>query len=197
MLLLQMRRHLYTAAWGAIVLSGTQPACRRGFREGAEGVDVARPSAIQEPPDVALRGVAFARLSAGRVVSRGTAATAAWNKTTGKLEATTLDARVARGSQAPDELGELTLRAPSAAGEPGAKVGAAWGGVQALAARGDRAATERLDAENGEIRAPGPVTASGPGYRVQGNALTARADGERVELRGGVKGRLSSDGGRK
>ena len=195
---LQMRRHFSSAAWGAVSLAGMLASCRADFHETAEGVAVVGEKLPQpeEPADLVLSGVAFVRSASGRIVARGTAATASWRQSAGKLEASGVDAKLARGSQGPAELGELTLLAPKATGELSSKSGIGWGGVELRAARGDRARSDRvlLDGAAGEVLAPGPVDASGPGYKIHGSALTARSDGTRVELTGGVRGTLTPKG---
>ena len=154
---------------------------------------VDRAGQAEEPADVVLKNLAFVRSAGGRIVARGTAATASWRQGAGKLEATSLEARLAQGSQAPAELGELAVHAPKVAGELAAKTGSGWGGVALRAGRGDVARTERVlvDGAAGNVFAPGPLAASGPGYRVRGSSLTARSDGTRVVLSGGVLGRLT------
>ena len=150
----------------------------------------------EEPADLVLSGVAFVRSASGKIVARGTAAGASWRQSAGRLEAASVDARLARGSQAPAELGELSLLAPNASGELSSKSGIGWGGVELRAARGDRARSERLllDGVAGTVHSPGPVEAHGPGYQIRGSELTARSDGTRVEITGGVRGQLSPQG---
>jgi len=147
----------------------------------------------QEPPDVLLLGVAFARLSAGRVVARGTGRSVAFRRASGKVEVDGLDVRMAPGGAVPAELGELRVEAPRAAGFLTGRAGEAFGGVVVRSRRGDQVKTERLVVEGEEVRAPGRVEAEGPGYAIHGQSLAARADGTRVELSGGVSGRLGGE----
>jgi hypothetical protein len=189
-----MWRHFQALAGGS-VLAITLGACHEDVGAQAEVVAQAR---AEQPPDVRLERVAFARLAEGRVVARGTASFATYRHAVGKLEASSLDARLAPGAHAPAELGALAVRAPSAEGQLQTRDGAGWGGVRVLAQRGDRAATERLEIRgaSNDVHAPGPVEASGPGYVVRGRSLTARSDGRRIDLTGGVTGQLSGGGAR-
>ena len=193
-----MRRHFSSAARGGLSLIALLASCRGNFREASEGVAVVGEKLPQpeEPADLVLSGVAFVRSASGRIVARGTAATASWRQSAGKLEASSVDARLARGSQAPAELGELSLRAPRASGELSSRSGIGWGGVELHAARGDRAKSDRLllDGVAGTVTSPGPVDGRGPGYRIHGQNLTGRSDGTRVEITGGVRGRLTPQG---
>ena len=195
---MQMRRHFTITAQGGLAIAAMLASCRSGFREAAEGVAAPseRSAAGDDPADVVLRQVAFARSTGGLIVARGTAARATWRQAAGKLEATAVEARLARGSQAPAELGELAIHSPQAEGELASRSGSGWGGVELRAARGDLARTERvlIDGAAGNVFAPGPVEAAGPGYRVRGSALTARSDGTRVQLTGGILGRLTPPG---
>jgi hypothetical protein len=91
--------------------------------------------------------------------------------------------------------GILHFTAPAADGEISGRNGIATGGVQLDTARGDTAATERVEYEGaaGFVRSTTPVDASGPGYRVHGNGLLARADGSTIQLVRGVRGQLEME----
>ena len=89
--------------------------------------------------------------------------------------------------------GWLQIRAPEAEGEFGSKRGRAWGGVDLDAQRGDKARTEAVQFDDQTVRSETPVAASGPGYRVDGQALVARSDGSEIRLTRGVRGELQME----
>lgn len=144
-----------------------------------------------DAPDLTLQAVAFARLSDGRVVARGTARTLDYRRQGGRLEAS--DGAVAL-EPAPDagfaSFGTMQLQARQIDGEVTGKRGSARGDVRFDAARGDRARTDRLDYEGPVVRTESPVDGSGPGYTVHSNGLLARTDGSSVHLTHHVSGTL-------
>lgn len=150
-----------------------------------------------DAPDLTLRGVAFARLSEGRVLSRGTAARLDYRRAGGRLQASqgtlVLEPQPGTGL-AP--LGTLALSAREIEGEVQARRGTAQGDVTLDSRRGDHAATERVAFDGTVARSTTPVTAHGPGYRVAGGALVAAADGSSIELTHGVRGNLDLEAGK-
>ena len=62
-----------------------------------------------------------------------------------------------------------------------------------------RGAVQRQERVTGSfartIELPGEVDANGPGYTIKGRSMSARADGTRIELRGGVRGQLTTRAG--
>jgi hypothetical protein len=146
-----------------------------------------------DAPDLSLRGVAFARLSEGRVVARGTFESVGYVRPGSRLTALkgTASLEPEPGS-AFASWGTVRVVAPSATGELSAQRFTATGGVRMNAARGDSAVTERVDYDGaaGSIRGDQPIDAQGPGYRVHGNGLLARTDGSSIALTGGVTGNL-------
>jgi|SRR4051812_7644283 hypothetical protein len=151
-------------------------------------------SSISSPvdaPDLSLRGVAFARLSEGRVVSRGVAQRLDYRRSGGRLlafaGAATLypqpDARLA-------PLGPLRFTAGRLEGEVPARRGTASSGVHLDAARGDSARTDSVLLDGEILRSDTPVWARGPGYQVESNGLLARTDGSAIQFTRGVAGQL-------
>jgi hypothetical protein len=144
-----------------------------------------------------LHGVAFARLSDGRVAARGTAREMAYYRTGGRL-----DGRVAVASLYPEvgtgygTFGEVLLTAPRVEGDLGNKRGNASGGVTFHASRGDQGTTDRVFWDGPADRLSGDrrVDAQGPGYAVHSQGFSARADGSDVTLTGGVAGTLEPTG---
>ena len=67
---MQMRRHFTITAQSGLAIAAMLASCRSGFREAAEGVAAPseRSSAGDDPADVVLRQVAFARSTGGRIV---------------------------------------------------------------------------------------------------------------------------------
>jgi len=141
-----------------------------------------------------LHQVAFARLSDGRVVARGTARVLAYHRTAGGR----LDGQAAIAALQPEPgtgyamFGETLLTAPKVEGDLGGRRGTASGGVNFRAARGDHGTTERLlwDGPSDRLSGDRPVEAQGPGYRVRSQGFSARADGSDVTLTGGVVGTM-------
>ncbi len=154
-------------------------------------------STQMDAPDLSLRGVAFARLSEGRVVARGTAEHLDYRRAGGRLVAS-----VAAASMEPEagtglaSFGTLYFAAPHVDGEIANRRGNAWGGVNLDTGRGDRSFTDAVEYDGAQVKSSSKVTAHGPGYRVQGNGLVAQADGSEVRLVQGVTGTLDAEGGR-
>jgi hypothetical protein len=147
-----------------------------------------------DAPDLSLREVAFARLSEGRVVARGTAEHADYRRAGGRVLATTAAATLipdARSGIAP--FGALHFTAPHLDGEIGNRHGTAWGGVTLDTGRGDHALTEAAAYDGAVIHSETRVTAHGPGYRVEGNGLVAQADGNSIQLTHGVRGQMQME----
>ncbi|HEY2029422.1 MAG TPA: hypothetical protein VGH20_09450 [Myxococcales bacterium] len=90
-------------------------------------------------------------------------------------------------------FGAMHFSAPSATGEVSARHGVATGGVRFAAARGDRGQTQSLEYDGDTVHGEDLVRLSGPGYRVQGRGVVARADGSTITLRDGVRGTLQAD----
>ncbi|MFL5310130.1 MAG: hypothetical protein ACJ79H_06690 [Myxococcales bacterium] len=140
--------------------------------------------------------MAFARLSDGRVVARGTARELAYHRTAGGR----LDGQAAVAALQPEPgtgyamFGETLLMAPRVQGDLGARRGTASGGVTFRAARGDHGTTERLlwDGPSDRLSGDRPVAAQGPGYTVRSQGFSARANGTDVTLTGGVAGTLQA-----
>jgi len=157
-------------------------------------------SAISAPldaPDLSLLGVAFARSSEGQVVARGTAERLDYQRPGGRVRASRASAIIY-----PEEgtglatLGTVRVLARDVDGEVPSRRGTASGGVRADAARGDTALTDRVDLDGSWLRGSAPVTASGPGYRVNGNGILARTDGTSIQLNSGVRGQMRMEGPR-
>ena len=154
-------------------------------------------SSTKDAPDLSLRGVAFARLSEGRVVSRGTAKTVDYRREGGHLVARTGDVTMTGDSGTElASFGALHVKAPFIDGEVSNRRGSAWGGVNADTARGDKAFTEAVSYDGDIVRSDVPVIAHGPGYEVHGKGMIARADGSSVRLTHGVFGQMQMEPGR-
>lgn len=146
-------------------------------------------------PDLILVDAAFARLVDGRLAAAGTARELRYRHATGRFEATEGRARLSpapSGSLA--SFGELRLTARAVEGDIRGRDARGSGGVEMAAARGDVATTESaaLDA-SGTVTSAAPVEASGPGYRIHGARLVARADGSEIRFSGGAGGMLLPD----
>jgi hypothetical protein len=155
---------------------------------------ISNTSTPRDAPDLSLREVAFARLSEGRVVARGTAEHVDYRRAGGRVLATDGDATMvpeARSGLAP--FGTLHFTAPHADGEMTNRRGTAWGGVALDTSRGDRAVTEAAAFDGAVLHSESPVTAHGPGYRVEGNGLVAQADGNSIRLTHGVQGQMQME----
>jgi hypothetical protein len=155
---------------------------------------ISNTSTPRDAPDLSLREVAFARLSEGRVVARGTAEHVDYRRAGGRVLATDGDATMvpeARSGLAP--FGTLHFTAPHADGEIANRRGTAWGGVALDTGRGDRAVTEAAAFDDAVLHSESHVTAHGPGYRVEGNGLVASADGNSIRLTRGVQGQMQME----
>jgi hypothetical protein len=142
-------------------------------------------------PDLSLKQVAFARLSEGRMVSRGTAARLDYRRSGGRLNAAEAAAEMSpEPGTGLAAFGALRFKAPRVDGEIANRRGSAWGGVQLDAARGDHARTEAVDYDADVVISHSKVAARGPGYDVQGNGLLARTDGSDIQLTNGTGGAL-------
>ena len=156
-----------------------------------ESANVSHTSLPDDAPDLALRGVAFARLADGRVVARGTAEHLDYRRAGGRLVAFASAASIEpQGGTGVASFGTLYFAAPHVDGEIANRHGNAWGGVNLDTGRGDRAFTEAVEYDGAVLRSDKKVTAHGPGYRVQGNGLVAQADGSSVRLTQGVVGQM-------
>jgi hypothetical protein len=144
--------------------------------------------------DLSLRGVAFARISEGRVVARGISARLDYRRPGGRLDASqgTLEL-VPEPGAALSTYGNLRIHAPSASGEISGRRGEAWGGVTVDAERGDHGRTDAVEYDGAEIRSTHPVSARGPGYQVESKGFKAQADGSRIQLGNGVRGQLQME----
>jgi hypothetical protein len=144
-----------------------------------------------------LRNVAFARLSEGRVVARGTAERLDYRRAGGRLAASGTGAVLyPESGSGLAEFGVIRFVAPRLEGEVPVRRGVAFSGVRLDATRGDSARTERVSLDGDNLKTDTPVTARGPGYAVEGNGLLARTDGSFVQLRGGTRGQLQAEGRR-
>src|SRR5205814_6743264 len=104
-----------------------------------ESANVSHTSLPDDAPDLALRGVAFARLSEGRVVARGTAEHLDYRRAGGRLVARTGAASmVPEAGTALASFGTLYFAAPHVDGEIGSRRSNAWGGVNLNTGRGDK-----------------------------------------------------------
>lgn len=145
-------------------------------------------------PDLSLQGVAFARLSEGRVVARGTASHLDYRRAGGGLVASRAD-----GILEPEPgsglapFGTLHFTAPRVEGEVANRRGTATGGVNVETGRGDRAYSESATYDGLTVRSTTKVFAQGPGYFVQSNGMVAQADGSAVHLTRGVTGQMQME----
>jgi hypothetical protein len=144
-----------------------------------------------DAPDLALQGVAFARLADGRIAARGTAERLDYHRAGGRLVAAQGAATIVpeRGTGLAD-FGTIHFLAPRIDGEIASRRGNAQGGVNLDTGRGDSADTEAVDYDGDIVRSATRVKAHGPGYTVEGNGLLARTDGSSVRLVQGVHGQL-------
>jgi hypothetical protein len=181
--------------WSQFAIPGAAAALLLGCgARTAPPQDVSDRSPPAETPDLTLHQVAFARLSDGRVVARGTARELSYHRTAGGR----LDGQAAVAALYPEPgtgyamFGETLLTAPRVDGDLGSRRGTASGGVTFRATRGDHGTTERLlwDGPSDRLTGDRPVEAQGPGYRVRSQGFSARADGSDVTLTGGVAGTL-------
>jgi len=192
---LQMWRQTQIAASALSFLLG---ACGSGAGVAAPAAAPPSPTGAGAPegegasPDLILRGVAFARLVGGRVVASGAAGELRYHRSGGRFEVAQGRARIfpGPGAEALHSLGEVRLTAPLMRGELQGRLATASGGVDAVAARGDTARSERvsLDGKARTLSGDQPVDASGPGYTLRGHNFLARTDGSHVQLGGGAGG---------
>jgi hypothetical protein len=193
LLFLQMWRQTYTAAATAAFLLG---ACDRSAQEASPTVEAAVASGAPAAPDLVLRGAAFARLVDGRLAAAGTARELRYRHLGGRFDA--VDGRT-RIFPAPggsfSSFGEVRLAARTVEGDVRGQTAVGSGGVEMVAARGDRATTQSatLDSAAGTLTSNEPVEASGPGYLLHGARLLARTDGSQVRFSGGAGGTLVPD----
>jgi len=164
-------------------------ACGKAVPAGMSAV-----STHMDAADLSLRGVAFARVSEGRMVARGIAARVDYRRAGGRMD----------GSQAILEIvpepgtdlasyGNLRFQAPNAQGEIANRRGSAWGGVTVDAERGDHGRTEAVEYDGTRVWSRSPVSLRGPGYQVESKGFVALADGSRIDLDSGVKGQLQME----
>jgi hypothetical protein len=186
---------VFTLLWACGTRSGTVSEASLPKEDRAVA---ARAAAAEQPVDEAadltLQGVAFVRLSEGRVSSRGTAHEMTYRRATGRLLASqgTLQV-VPRTGSGLAALGTLHLTATRIDAETGARRGVGSQGVRLDSERGDHARTERVtyDGPADRVASDSPLFAQGTGYRVRSRGFVARADGSEVKLIGGVAGRVS------
>lgn len=183
---LQMRCQPATAAAVLALAGGAMLAC--GQSNSAVSAVTSTPA---DSPDLSLKGVAFVRTAEGRITARGTANRLDYRRAGGRLDAdvTAMTLLPVPGSKTAT-FGAMSFSAPHASGEITEKRGMAWGGVKFSSARGDKAATEAVEYGDDLIHGEKPVAASGPGYRMKGNGLVAKADGSEVSLTNGTSGTL-------
>jgi len=135
--------------------------------------------------------VAFARLSEGRLVARGTAVHLDYRRVGGRLIATegaaTIVPEPGSGLAA---YGDLQVFAPHVEGEVANRRGDGSGGVRLDTGRGDRAESQAVHYDGTTVRSDTRVVAHGPGYTVDSNGMVAQADGSAVRLTRGVQGKL-------
>src|SRR5436190_1176094 len=133
----------------AMLVFGLAAACAAGSGTGASTLN----STSKDAPDLSLRGVAFARLSEGRLVARGTAKTVDYRRAGGHLVAS--EGAVSLAPESGTELaslGTLHVTAPSIDGEVANRRGNAWGGVHLVTGRGDKGFTEAVAYEDPFVR---------------------------------------------
>jgi hypothetical protein len=147
----------------------------------------------EDAPDLSLRGVAFARLSEGRVVSRGTAEQLDYRRSGGRMRASYGAATIyPQPGTNLASLGVTRFIATRIEGEVPAKRGTASAGVRLDAVRGDTARTDQVHLDGDVLHTDTRVVARGPGYQVDGNGLFARTDGSVIQFTGGVTGQLAA-----
>jgi len=150
-----------------------------------------------DAPDLSLQGVAFARLSEGQVVARGTAERLDYQRAGGRVVASHGAGVVyPLPGTSLAQFGTVRFFANDVDGEVPNRRGTASGNVRMETTRGDSATTERIECEGDLLRSNVPVAAKGPGYRVEANGLLAKTDGSSIKLTQGVKGQLDVEGRR-
>src|SRR5256885_11830679 len=151
----------------------------------------------EEPADLVLQEVAFARLADGQISARGTAAELNYRRSAGRLLASQAALRLPpRPRPGLAALGRLHLSAPLVEAETAVRRGVGSQGVRLDCERGDRARTDRVtyDGARDRVSSDTPFAAQGPGYQVRSRGSVARADGSEVQLIGGVTGRIQGAG---
>src|SRR6266852_3231240 len=148
--------------WSQFVIPGAAAALLLGCgARPAPSQDLSDHSPPPGAPDLTLHGVAFARLSDGRVAARGTAREVSYRRAGGRL-----DGRVAVASLYPEAgtgyamFGEVLLTAPRVDGDLGNKRGSASGGVTFRA--GGSGGLHRADDADGAPRAAHAAGRVGP-----------------------------------
>lgn len=174
-----------------VLLASAGAACT-----GTSGtLAVSHLSLPDDSPDLSLQGVAFARLSEGRLVARGTADHLDYRRAGGRLDATAGAATIVpEPGSGLAAYGDLRISAPRIEGEVGSRRGDGSGGVRLVTGRGDRAESEAVHYDGSTVRSDTRVVAHGPGYRVESNGMVAQADGSAVRLTRGVQGKLDLEG---
>jgi hypothetical protein len=157
-------------------------------------VEMSAVSTHMDAADLSLRGVAFARVSVGRMVARGISARVDYRRAGGRLDGSQsiLELVPEPGSEL-SVYGNLRFQAPSVAGEIANRHGSAWGGVTVDAERGDHGRTDAVEYDGTRVWSRSRVSLRGPGYQVEGMGFTALADGSRIELGQGVRGQLQME----
>lgn len=141
--------------------------------------------------------MAFARLSDGRLVARGTAIHLDYRRAGGRLIAT--DGAVTIVPEPGSGLasyGVLHVSAPHVEGEVANRRGDGSGGVRLDTGRGDHAESEAAHYDGTTVRSDTRVVAHGSGYSVESNGMVAQVDGSAVRLTRGVRGKLELEGQR-
>src|SRR5256885_12989700 len=115
--------------WSQFATSCAAAALLLGCGAGpVPGQDVSDRSLPSEPPDLTLHEVAFARLSDGRVVARGTARELAYRRAGGRLDGQTAVATLYPGEGTGYAMfGEVHVAAPRVDGDLGTRRGRASG----------------------------------------------------------------------
>ena len=135
--------------------------------------------------------MAFARLSDGRLVARGTAAHLDYRRAGGRLVASDGAATIVpEPGSGLASYGDLHVSAPHIDGEIANRRGDGSGGVRLDTGRGDQAETDAVHYDGTTVRSDTRVVAHGPGYTVESSGMVAQADGSAVQLTRGVQGKL-------
>jgi len=154
-------------------------------------------SVVSTPADAAdlsLSRVAFARISEGRLVARGTADRLDYKRAGGRMHADRMAAQVLpQSGTGLAALGVLRLAAPKVDGEIASHRGRAWSGVSLDAERGDTARTDVAEYEGDTVRSHTPVAVRGPGYRIDSATFAARTDGSVIEFSKAVTGEMEME----
>src|SRR5438105_6655314 len=145
-----------------------------GGRRPADMSEASLPSDV--PADLVLQEVAFARLSDGRISSRGTAEELTYRRSAGRLLAFQAALRLPpRAGSGLAPMGLLHLAAPRVEAETSARRGVGSQGVRLDSERGDRARTDRVsyDGPRDRVSSDTALAAQGPGYRVRSRGFGA------------------------